>query len=149
MENFQGARYETYVAGTMIRAGFDIEFENEDDRQSTHVEFTATCKKSGRSFSVEAKRRNVKGNTGRFRLGRLLQSALRKEAKHPRVVFIGADFIDLSDEGNNDKVPHLLKKAMDDVRGFEGRKVNGTYQSHRYWHRPNNRCVNHAIWLWR
>lgn len=30
-EMFQGARYETFVAATMIRAGFDIAFEDEDD----------------------------------------------------------------------------------------------------------------------
>ncbi|HEY6898388.1 MAG TPA: SEC-C metal-binding domain-containing protein, partial [Rhodocyclaceae bacterium] len=65
---FQGARYETFVAGALIRAGFDIEFEDEDDRGSTHVEFTATCRKSGKKYSVEAKQRNVTGESERFRL---------------------------------------------------------------------------------
>lgn len=123
-ENFQGARYETYVAGTMIRAGFDIEFENEDDRRSSHVEFTATCRKSERKYSVEAKRRNIDGDTGRFRLGKLLQKALRKEANHPRIVFLGADFIDAAD-ATGGGMPRLLKKALADLRRFEGRSHNG------------------------
>ena len=41
---FPGARYETFVAAAFIRAGFEIEFENEDDRATTHCEFTATHK---------------------------------------------------------------------------------------------------------
>jgi hypothetical protein len=125
LENFQGARYETYVAGTLIRAGFDIEFEDEDDRRSTHVEFTAICRKSGQKYSVEAKRRNVTNDTGRFRLGRQLQNALRKKANHPRIVFIGADFIDLLGTTNDGMMPQLLKKALLDLRGFEGRSQNG------------------------
>lgn len=122
---FQGARYETFVAGTMIRAGFDIEFEDEDDRQSSHVEFTATCRKSGQKYSVEAKRRNVEGDTGRFRLGKLLQKALRKSANHPRMVFIGIDFIDTQDAPDEGELPRLLAKALSDLRGFEGRSHNG------------------------
>ncbi|HEM7803750.1 TPA: SEC-C domain-containing protein [Burkholderia cenocepacia] len=124
-EMFQGARYETFVAATMIRAGFDIEFEDEDDRESSHVEFTATCRKSGRKYSVEAKRRNVEAGGGSFRLGRLLQRALRKTAKHPRIVFIGIDFIDAQEETNQGDMPKLLAKALSDLRGFEGRSCNG------------------------
>lgn len=124
-EMFQGARYEAFVAATMIRAGFDVEFEDEDDRQSSHVEFTATCRKSGRKFSVEAKRRNVEAGTGPFRLGRLLQKALRKAAKYPRIVFIGIDFIDVRQDAGQDRLPRLLEKALSDLRGFEGRSHNG------------------------
>ncbi|MBZ0070807.1 MAG: SEC-C domain-containing protein [Gammaproteobacteria bacterium] len=124
-EMFQGARYEAFVAGTMIRAGFHIEFEDEDDRRSSHVEFTATCKKSGRKYSVEAKRRNVKSDTERFRLGRLLQRALGKSANHPRVVFIGIDYLDTREAAGDGDMPKKLAKALADLRAFEGRSHNG------------------------
>jgi hypothetical protein len=89
-DNFFGARFETLVAANLIRSGFDIEFENEDDRSSTHCEFTVTHRSTGRKFSVEAKRRHghKKG------LGKLLHGALRKEAEHERVVFIDANVPD-------------------------------------------------------
>lgn len=123
-EMFHGARYETFVAGSLIRAGFEIEFEDEDDRGSTHVEFTATCKKSGRKYSVEAKQKRVSDDNERFRVGRLLQRALKKSAKHTRVVFIGIGYLDVQDSGNG-AIPARLSKALTDLRGFEGRRQNG------------------------
>jgi hypothetical protein len=35
-DNFPGARYEVFVAATIIRAGFELEFENEDDGSTSH-----------------------------------------------------------------------------------------------------------------
>src|SRR5947209_4812609 len=83
-ENFSGARYELYVAATFIRAGFDIAFENEDDRDTSHCEFTATCRKTGRRFSVEGTPREGR----RDRIGGLFNNALAKKADHARVIFI-------------------------------------------------------------
>lgn len=60
---FPGARYETFVAAAMIRAGFDLEFEDEQDGSSSHCEFTATSKATGRRFSVEAKHRESEANS--------------------------------------------------------------------------------------
>ena len=118
IDNFEGARYEVYVAATLIRAGFVIEFENEDDRSSTHCEFTATYQKTGKKFSVEAKHR-----TGtKPRLGRLLIDALRKAANHPRIVFIDAN---MPDDGSIADGPPMLNYAIRMLRGMEGRKVNG------------------------
>jgi hypothetical protein len=44
---------------------------------------------------MEAKQRNT-GTAGsrRFRLGKLLQKALKKNALHPRIVFLGIDVPD-------------------------------------------------------
>ena len=125
---FPGARYEVYVAGTLSRAGFEIEFEDEDDRESTHVEFTATCKKSGKKYSVEAKQRNIgtdpKIASRQFRLGRLLQRALRKSAAHSRIVFLGIDVPDTF--GPDDStIPSYLAQALKDLRRFEGLTFNG------------------------
>lgn len=55
-EQFLGARYEVQVAAMMARAGFSLEFEDEDDRTSRHCEFTATYLLTGKKFSVEVKK---------------------------------------------------------------------------------------------
>jgi hypothetical protein len=126
---FAGARYEVFVAGTLSRAGFEIEFEDEDDRGSTHVEFTATCKASGKKYSVEAKQRNTgtepTNHRRQFRLGRLLQKALKKNANFPRIVFLGIDVPDVL-RGDVAEIPSYLARALADLRRFEGRLLNGS-----------------------
>ncbi len=117
-DNFYGARFEVFVAATMIRAGFGIEFENEDDRSSSHCEFTATFTRTGKCFSVEAKHRA--GN--RFRLGRQLNRALAKQADHQRIVFID---INVPDDASDTEVPAYLRTALANLRAFEGRIISG------------------------
>src|SRR2546428_1938284 len=117
-DNFPGARYEVFVAATLIRAGFEIEFENEDDRSRSHCEFTATFTRTGKRFSVEAKHRA--GN--KFRLGRQLNRALAKQASYPRIVFID---INVPDGAADTDVPAYLRTALADLRAFEGRLING------------------------
>lgn len=97
---FQGARYEIYTTASFIKAGFEIEFEDETDRASTHCEFIATHKKLRRKYSVEAKSRHRSGFLGhtgepvkdhdaiRLRIGNLINEALKKEASHTRIIFI-------------------------------------------------------------
>jgi hypothetical protein len=84
--SFYAAFYETFVAGVLIRAGYSIEFENEDDPTETHCEFTATCVRSGKRFSVEAKWR-IEGKP-HLDIGNQLRDSLRKKADHDRLVFI-------------------------------------------------------------
>lgn len=81
---FPGALFEVRVAASLIRAGFTLELEDETDRRTTHVEFVATHSKTGSKYSVEAKRREGE----RFKLNKLLHSALAKHADHPRIVFV-------------------------------------------------------------
>lgn len=57
LDQFLGALYETFVAASFIKAGFEVVLEDEDDRDSSHCELTATNNKTGRIFSVEAKAR--------------------------------------------------------------------------------------------
>ncbi len=101
-DQFQGARYELFVAATMIRAGFEIDYEDETDPTSKHPEFVATDKGTGQVVAVEAKSRHRPGVLGRlgesesvagFRLGirRLLRDALRKPTEVPYLVFIDAN----------------------------------------------------------
>ena len=98
-DQFQGALYEVYVAASFIKAGFDIEFEDEDDRSKTHCEFTAMHKKTKKKYSVEAKSRHRTGFLGqkgeklnaeeiKLRIGKLLNNALKKHANHERIVFL-------------------------------------------------------------
>jgi hypothetical protein len=87
-----GALYEVWIAATMVWSGFDLRLEDESDRRQTHCEFTATSKRSRKSYSVEAKvcdPGNIGGDRGRDRaLRRQLSRALGKQAAHPRIVFI-------------------------------------------------------------
>ncbi|MGA7750753.1 MAG: SEC-C metal-binding domain-containing protein, partial [Gallionella sp.] len=88
-ENFQGAFFETQVAAWLIKAGFELEYENETDGLTTHCEFTATYIATGEKYSVEAKSRATKpGGSVRTPVGRQLGQALTKKAEHRRLVFL-------------------------------------------------------------
>jgi hypothetical protein len=124
-DKFTGARYEVYVAATFIRAGFDIEFENEDDGSTTHCEFTATHRRTRKRFSVEAKRRE--GH--RVRIGTLFNSALAKNANHARVISID---INTRDDATGMDEPPYMDKALRRLRSFEGRLLNGQSRPSAY-----------------
>jgi hypothetical protein len=117
-DQFAGARDEVYVAATLIRAGFDIEFEDESDRNTTHCEFTASYRRTGKRFSVEAKRREGR----RDRIGRLFNGALAKNANHARIIFID---INLRDDATDDSPPTFLRKTFARLRSLEGQVLNG------------------------
>ena len=98
-DQFQGARYETSVAAAFIRAGFEIDLEDEGDRGKTHCEFNAKHKETGLKYSIEAKSRHRPGLLGQTGppqplneieadILKLLAKALRKEADHERILFI-------------------------------------------------------------
>ena len=98
INQFQGARYEVYVAASFVRAGFEVEPENEKDGKTSHCEFVARHR-SGAAYSVEAKSRHREGILGRggtatsfdaivADASTLLVQALRKVARHERIVFI-------------------------------------------------------------
>jgi hypothetical protein len=98
-QQFQGARYEVFVTASFIKAGLHIAFEDETNGTRSHCEFVAGHKQSGRKYSVEAKSRHRPGHLGqdgdpranddiRLRIGKLLRSALQKEAAHTRIIFV-------------------------------------------------------------
>lgn len=62
--HFQGALHELGVAATTMRAGFDIEFEDETDSTKKHPEFVATHKISRQQIAVEAKSVHRRGLMG-------------------------------------------------------------------------------------
>jgi hypothetical protein len=110
----------------MLRAGFDVDFENEQDGSSTHCECTATSKITDRKFSVEAKHREPEEVSdtakGRFRMGKRLHNALRKRAVHDRIVFVD---INVPDVATDLEIPGFLAKALSHLRRFEGRLMHG------------------------
>jgi hypothetical protein len=98
-DQFQGARYELFTAATCIRAGYDIEYEDEGDVTKKHPEFIAKHKATGQVITVEAKSRHREGVLGfhdnstfvgqiKAGIGRLLSEALQKAGEHPHVIFI-------------------------------------------------------------
>lgn len=117
-DQFYGAYHEAAITGMMIRAGFDIELEDESDRTTSHCEFTATHRASGQKLSVEAKMRQVKAMPEGQKppqIRWLLGNALKKKANHPRLVFI---------EVNDETTPpeaqkKLLLDLLATVRGKE------------------------------
>lgn len=102
-DQFQGARYELAVLGTLVRAGFDVEFEDETDSTQTHPEYTALHRETNRRVSVEAKSRHRAGvlgfgsgkppdPNGALGVGRLLAKALKKDPRDPYLIFIDANY---------------------------------------------------------
>jgi hypothetical protein len=93
-DQFQGARYELFVAATFIRAGFDFAYEDESDTRQKHAEFVATHKESGLVLAVEAKARQsavkVPFDITSIRPGirQLLVSAAEKKPVQPLIVFL-------------------------------------------------------------
>ena len=117
-DRFSGARYEVFVASTFVRAGFDIAFENEDDRSTTHCEFVATYRATGQRFSVEAKRREGR----RPRIGSLFNDAISKHADYKRVIFID---MNMRDEAKDSSLPRFLDAARGRLRMLERQPLHG------------------------
>lgn len=98
-QHFQGARYELFVAATFLRAGFDIEFEDERDPSTKHPEFIARHRDTGEEVAVEAKSRHHRGVLGysgvatvtpetRAEVRGLLENAFAKPSSRPYVICV-------------------------------------------------------------
>lgn len=123
-DNFQGAFFETQVAAWLIRAGFELEFEDETNTSTSHCEFTATFSTAGEKYSVEAKSRSL-GLDGkapqRLPVGRQLRKALRKNAKHQRLVFI-----DLNRPLHTEhQANRVVDRAVEILRRAENLEIDG------------------------
>jgi len=86
---FWAAAYEAMVTGMLLKAGFNIDFDDETDSTRDHVELTAMYKATGTKFSVEAKRRRP--HVTPSKVGSVLHKAFKSSAKHMRLIFIGAE----------------------------------------------------------
>lgn len=98
-DQFQGARHELFAAATCVRAGYDIEYEDERDGTRKHPELIATHRATGQKVAVEAKSRHRPGvlaragarqpsETLRTGIKRLLKGALTKPVTHPYAIFV-------------------------------------------------------------
>src|ERR1700733_471999 len=96
-EHFQGAFHEVFAESTCLRAGFQIERENENVRDLRHTEFTAIHNATGQHFSVEAKSKHYPGGLRRpgerqqklkLHFGHLINEAVAKNPPHPLVIFL-------------------------------------------------------------
>lgn len=123
-QSFQGALYETRVAAELIKAGLELEYEDEDDRSTTHCEFTATCIQTQKNFSVEAKSRpaDLHGKGRLLRVGRQLHGALEKKAKFQRLVFID---INRPAGATKEEVARFFDRAVAIVKRSENMLIHG------------------------
>jgi len=85
-ESFYPAFYETMVAAAFIKAGFQVELENEDDPVEDHAEFVALSAKTQQKYSVEAKHRQM--GKKHVVIRNQLYAALRKDLPYKRIIFI-------------------------------------------------------------
>jgi SEC-C motif len=122
-ENFQGALYETRVAAELIKAGFELEYEDEDDRSKSHCEFTATYARTQKRFSVEAKSRpaDLDGKGKLLRVGRQLYGALEKQAKFERLVFID---INRPFGATREEIARVFDRAVAIIKRSEGMLIH-------------------------
>ncbi len=121
-DNFQGAFFEVQVAAWLIKAGFELEFEDESDRASKHCEFTATFIETGEKYSVEAKSREIETTkSSRAKVGSKLYGALEKKADHKRLIFINLNKPLHTQEAAGiamDRADRIIKQS-------EGLEING------------------------
>ena len=97
-DQFQGARHELFAAATVIRAGFEIEYQDETDGSCKHPEFMATHPATSQQLAIEAKSRHRSGVLGQAGAGsieveragvrRLIKSAAEKIQNIPFVLFL-------------------------------------------------------------
>lgn len=88
-DQFFGARHEARAAGILLRAGFNLSWEDEQARRrGGHAEFVATFPQTGRSFWIECKMRQPEDDKGAAKFTHLVSSALQKESALERLVFV-------------------------------------------------------------
>jgi hypothetical protein len=98
-DQYQGARHELFAAATCIRAGYNIDHEDESDGSRKHAEFSSVHRRTGARICVEVKSKHRKGVLGMagdrlpddsvcVRIGHLVNEALKKPRKHPFVIFL-------------------------------------------------------------
>jgi hypothetical protein len=121
--SFHGAYYETFVAATFIKAGYEIEFENERDGSATHCEFVASSGGSNRKFSVEAKARfrgfvapNADPKSLKLGVRDKIEAALQKKAAHTRVIFVDVNLPEVHVAGQK---PFWAHAAVAEARDLE------------------------------
>lgn len=130
-DQFWGAYYEVIVFSAFIRAGYDIEIEDESVGGIKHCEFTATHRASGKKFSVEARRiQSPKVFPERIGVLPKLWGALDKPAAYPRMVFI--DFNNPTNEIDTEGKPVWTDPVIAKFEEAGNRHQSGVYAQSVY-----------------
>lgn len=142
---FQGAYYELIVANCLIRAGFELELEDETNDDVKHCEFSARSKETDERYWVEAKMRSVSGVLGKTRedgssrgdptsqLTNHLGKALRKPAAGDRMIFI--DLNHQSDGGGMAWQQQALRRLRPSSRDLKGKAEAYVFVTNMPFHR--------------
>ena len=115
------------MANCLIRAGFELELEDEDDGATKHCEFSARSKVSGEKYWVEAKSRAVSGILGKTdlngtkdlkkptnQLSKHVREALAKPSNGKRLIFT-----DLNHPGESQDDLKWFKQAERRLQSME------------------------------
>lgn len=150
---FQGARYELYVAATLIKAGFDVEYIDETDKTKTSCEYIATHVETDRKYSVEAKSKHRDGVWGyvdqkqknplNLNIRRLLKDAIEKEAQHPKIIFVD---VNLPQEPGGIYDKEWGKKVISLVNKLEARPYAKDKSAYLFFtNAAHGHCKDHEI----
>ena len=115
-DKFLGPTMKPLLPLSFIKAGFKLELENESDGSTSHCEFTATYKPTGKKFSVEAKSRRV--GKDNFDVGNQLYDALKKKANYARIIFIEMNVPD-ADIATGIAEIEFLNQSLESMRSRE------------------------------
>jgi len=124
--SFQAARHELKVAAIFLVAGFDLQFEDEQDTSRRHPEFVAIDRLSPARVAVEVKSRHRRGVQG-FAGGRDPQpgdhvdirqpvlEAYGKTSDLPYYVFVDTNLPPVADEGVWQRWMQEIHLSMEDL----------------------------------
>jgi len=150
---FQGARYELYVAASLIKGGFSLEYEDETDNRRSHCEFIATHSETGKKFSVEAKSKHRHGIWGynddrqknplNLNINRLVRDAIKKDAPHPKTIFID---VNLPAEPGETFKKNWAQKAISLINKLESRPYAKGREVYIFLtNAPHGHCADHDL----
>lgn len=122
-DQFHGARYELFVSAILIRAGCNLEFEDDTDYSRKHPELIASHRDSSERVAVEAKTRSrsgvlgqpgSRGTSGEAKLGfhRKLNEATRKSTTLPLVIFVDLNLPAHSDDESQALAEQVIAEAL-------------------------------------
>jgi hypothetical protein len=158
VKQFQGAYYELIVANCLIRAGFELELEDETDQSTKHCEFSARSPKTGSKYWVEAKMRSVAGLLGKTRvdsskgtdpttqISKHVAEALLKPAPDKRLIFVDVNAGPEKDDGEPLWCPKAYERLADRERHLkEGQEAYVFVTNFPYHHTPDDALVAKAV----
>ena len=157
---FTGKLFETYAAAMFLKAGFTLDYEDEADGDSSHVEFVATYPGTGKKFSVEVKARNPQAGDApagddyrHIRVNFKLATALKKEAAHTRLVMIEINVKDILTELAMKGWPLAASeqvRTLERTRIENGEKIEPAYvlvTNHTFHNNPEIPSSLQAVFL--